>query len=311
MLRYLLPLILLVATSIGAGGTIHACVNDSTGVVRIVDGPGLCVGGETYVTWGTIGIQGPTGPAGTQGPPGVQGVAGTPGTRGAAGAPGVGDIGCANGQMALWNSAQSKWTCATPPNLAAMQAEINALKTLLAGVTRTTFNGYDTFRLSAANFQVVNGTGTTNSVPNGLGNVIIGYDEPEEDVTPTTTGSHMLVVGIANSYTSFGGIAAGRGNRTSNAYASTLGGSSNEAGGIGGVVVGGKSNSSQGISGVIVGGFYNVTTASSTGSVISGGELNSVAGWTATVGGGQEVISTGDFVWNGNNYACLGASPNC
>ena len=75
-----------------------------------------------------------------------------------------------------------------------------------------------TLRISRINVQVVNGLDATNGYPadpdsidtldtrtNGLGNLIVGYNElgtPGED---NRTGSHNLVVGHGNSYSSFGG----------------------------------------------------------------------------------------------------------
>ena len=53
-----------------ASTNIDACVNSSTGTVRIVASTSLCVAGETGLTWalsGATGPQGPTGPAGAAG----------------------------------------------------------------------------------------------------------------------------------------------------------------------------------------------------------------------------------------------------
>ena len=65
-----------------ANGTISACVNDRTGVVRIIDSakPGLlgrCISSgllvETGVVWNASGAPGPAGPVGLQGPAGPAG----------------------------------------------------------------------------------------------------------------------------------------------------------------------------------------------------------------------------------------------
>ncbi len=54
----------------------------------------------------------------------------------------------------------------------------------------------------AVNVQIVNGTGKTASV-NGTGNLVIGYDE-----TPgTQSGSHNLVLGTSQTYTSYDHLA--------------------------------------------------------------------------------------------------------
>jgi len=66
-------------------GLISACVNQSSGTVRII-GPGVkpqpgdassCSKNETLLSWNAQGIQGPAGPTGPQGPQGPAGPAGT------------------------------------------------------------------------------------------------------------------------------------------------------------------------------------------------------------------------------------------
>jgi len=72
--------------------SIAACVNTSTGAVRIVASLSACVAGETGVTWavaGPTGAQGPAGPAGVQGPMGPAGVPGAAGPQGPVGPAGA------------------------------------------------------------------------------------------------------------------------------------------------------------------------------------------------------------------------------
>ena len=84
-------------------GTISGCINDATGVVRIIDTSkpgtlGRCISvgilRETPVTWNARGLPGPTGgtgsagPAGPAGPPGADGAAGPAGAVGPQGPPG-------------------------------------------------------------------------------------------------------------------------------------------------------------------------------------------------------------------------------
>jgi len=62
-----------------AGGSIHACVRNADGSVRIVSSAGRCTRGEHSLTWnlsGPRGHVGATGSAGLQGAPGPQGPAG-------------------------------------------------------------------------------------------------------------------------------------------------------------------------------------------------------------------------------------------
>jgi hypothetical protein len=88
-----------------------------------------------------------------------------------------------------------------------MQAEIAALQNTLKYVTTT---GTDMV-ISGANLHIVNGAGAT-TTKNGLGNLIVGYNEKRDD-TPNTdvrTGSHNLILGEENSFSSYGGIVGGR-----------------------------------------------------------------------------------------------------
>jgi hypothetical protein len=70
---------------------IHACANDSTGVLRLVEAGEECWRGETPVTWSVVGPAGPQGAAGPQGPQGVPGDAGPAGPIGPQGL--QGDVG--------------------------------------------------------------------------------------------------------------------------------------------------------------------------------------------------------------------------
>ncbi len=70
-----------------AGNTIYACVNNSSGAVKIVAPGATCNNNETLRTWNIVGPAGPAGPAGPEGP------AGPPGTNGADGAQGPGGPG--------------------------------------------------------------------------------------------------------------------------------------------------------------------------------------------------------------------------
>ena len=65
-----------------------------------------------------------------------------------------------------------------------------------------------TVQFHGCNVQIVNGEGKTNST-NGAGNLVIGYDE-NPDARPQT-GSHDLILGQNQEFTSFGGIVAGFG----------------------------------------------------------------------------------------------------
>ena len=134
-----------------------------------------------------------------------------------------------------------------------------------------------TVRFEGVNVQVINGMGTT-ATNNGLGNLILGYDE--NDGMDTKSGSHNLVVGSNHTYTSYGGIVTGLNNEISAPYASVSGGFGN--------VASGDSSS-------VSGGFVN--SASGDYSSVSGGFGNEANGDSSSVGGGFAVVVTGEFGW--------------
>jgi len=63
--------------------------------------------------------------------------------------------------------------------------------------------------ISGANLRIVNGLGSTETT-NGLGNLIVGYNELRNipDFPDVRTGSHNVVVGELNNFSSFGGLVA-------------------------------------------------------------------------------------------------------
>lgn len=73
----------------GNPNLVHACIRNSTQVVRIVAPNANCPAGETARHWSIAGPTGPRGPAGATGPAGPQGVAGTDGVDGVNGVDGA------------------------------------------------------------------------------------------------------------------------------------------------------------------------------------------------------------------------------
>jgi hypothetical protein len=186
---------------------------------------------------------------------------------------------------------------APPTNiLLHMQAEIDELKALLAGVSRGTDpnTGKDTLQFSNMNVQIVSGSGITNRIGNGMGNLIIGYNELRQNGNDRN-GSHMLVIGRELNYTaeSFGGMVVGLQSQTSDSYASVSGGQSNTASGSFASINGGQSNTASGSFASINGGKYN--TASAFGSSVSGGYSNTASGVHASVSGGHGNSASGAF----------------
>ena len=186
--------------------------------------------------------------------------------------------------------------------LDALEAENRALRSLLAGVSR---DGH-TLLLEGMNLQVVNGTGEGSPSPNGLGNIIIGYNYGSHPAG--RTGSHYLVIGERNGYTSLDGIVVGNSNSATAPGASVIGGLGNTASGLMSSVCGGYYNTASGQHATVAGGADNHAigydgsvsggknnTASGEESSVSGGRGNVAVGNYASVSGGQANYANGDY----------------
>jgi hypothetical protein len=214
----------------------------------------------------------------------------------------------------------------------ALLAQVDALLTLslnLAGAVETlqansvleldgvlvmdTHNGNPVARFQGVNVQVVNGQGSTATI-NGLGNLIVGYDEiinpaptvcsqgdysNEQDCTTNgliwnfghKTGSHNLVVGRGHSYSDWGGFVSGEVNVINQRSSSVTGGSWNTASGSGSSVSGGALNEASSDFSSVSGGRNN--TASGTNSSVSGGFEHTASGNFSSVSGGRRNTASG------------------
>ena len=101
---------------------------------------------------------------------------------------------------------------------------------------------FGTAKIDSGNVFVRNGGGATHSTPNGLGNLIIGYDEVSDYCFRYKTGSHNLVVVSGHEHSGTGGVVFGHDNRVIDTGGSVLGGSFNGAG-SNSVALGGYANS--------------------------------------------------------------------
>lgn len=171
-----------------------------------------------------------------------------------------------------------------------------------------------TIRIQGVNVQVVNGLGATNGNPanpssvdpglvvvNGLGNLIVGYQELGAGQN-NRTGSHNLIGGSFQQYRSFGGLAVGRGNELQGAYAAVAGGENNSALGDYASVSGGAWNDALGPWASISGGVGN--DAEGDWSSILGGDSNTASGGHSTVAGGMFGEASG------NSAAVCGGQSN-
>jgi hypothetical protein len=196
--------------------------------------------------------------------------------------------------------------------------------------SETSAEGFPEVIITGANLRIVNGLDTTEST-NGLGNLIVGYNEPrfpgfvprDVEVGDSRTGSHNIVVGQWHNFSSFGGLVVGQGSDISAQYASVSGGLFNTASSYGASISGGARGLTSGDASSISGGFFNTAIGSS--SSVSGGERNrttngAVAAWVgggfqntafnvaASVGGGTGNTASGVFssVSGGRNRTAAG-----
>jgi hypothetical protein len=160
------------------------------------------------------------------------------------------------------NAADSTDVEALKAQIAELQETVTQLAALLEGVSR---EGSDLI-FSGMNLNVVSGSGATDATPNGLGNLIVGYNESaNQNKIRINGGSHNLIIGKDQSYTSYGGFASGASNKISAPYAT------------------------------VTGGFNN--SASGDYSSVSGGQLNTASGDYSTVGGGLTRKAEGNNNW--------------
>lgn len=149
--------------------------------------------------------------------------------------------------------------------------------------------------LENANLHVRNGIGQTNAA-NGLGNLIVGYNEiPSGNPNGERSGSHMIVVGRGHSFTGYGGLVVGAEHQSFADFAS---------------ITGGEENTITGRAASISGGFLN--TAGGARSVITGGALNGAFGTGSVVHGGYDNGATGTYsgAYGGSSNEAVGAASS-
>ncbi len=88
------------------------------------------------------------------------------------------------------------------------------VETTLAPVTRTAVNGFDAIVFEGVNVHVRNGSGQTDcsstgtDACNGVGNLLIGYDDPRTSGS-NKNGSHNLVIGPEHNFSRYGSLVMG------------------------------------------------------------------------------------------------------
>ncbi len=183
------------------------------------------------------------------------------------------------------------------------EAQLKALLKYL-NVESSGIDGKPTVRFSGANVQIVNGEGKT-ATTNGEGNLVIGYDEDSNSFgfrrgPGVQTGSHDLILGEEQEFTSYGGIVAGLINSITAPFASVSGGVENTASGESASVSGGGENIARSYLASVSGGLSNEATAA--GASVSGGYENIASAGAASISGGQDNTAKGSFAWVGGGY---------
>jgi hypothetical protein len=186
-----------------------------------------------------------------------------------------------------------------------LPARVAALEDKLVAVTVDSAS--NELVITGANLRIVNGLGNTRTT-NGLGNLIVGYNESRrpEDGPDNRTGSHNMVVGERNNFSSFGGLVVGLLNEISGGFASVSAGERNTASGELSSVCGGQVNIASGFVSSVSGGAQN--TASGQNASVSGGNANTASAFYSSVSGGLQNTASGQAssVSGGNNRSAPG-----
>lgn len=156
---------------------------------------------------------------------------------------------------------------------------------------------------AGANVHIRSGHFSGNSYrENGLGNLILGYNEPSDSSFPAErAGSHNLVVGPNHRYNFGVGLVVGGSSRLGSDGASVSGGFLNSASGLFSSVGAGLRNDASGDFASISGGADNI--ASGNTGVVAAGQLNQATGDLSAVSGGFNNAASGVFstVTGGSN----------
>jgi hypothetical protein len=207
------------------------------------------------------------------------------------------------GQLAAEISTRLSLASLVVPTAAEVITYLRPLEPYLT-VDSSTINGLPGPHIifTGANVHIRSGLGPVTNVNdlflnpgvylNGLGNLIVGYDEPNPFAfgpTPAQrNGSHNLVIGVGHQFTSHGGFVAGFANNVMGVGSSVTGGNGNSATGRFSAVLGGGGPVNSPLSGNI---------ASGNASTVSGGVGNTAAGGVSSVAGGGGISVSSDGGW--------------
>ena len=153
------------------------------------------------------------------------------------------------------------------------------------------------------NVHVRNGSVGTSTL-NGLGNLIVGYNE-DATSDDTRSGSHNLVVGKEHTYTKDSGIVAGDDNSITGALACAVGGQGNTASGGSSLVAGGYGNTASANFSLVTG---LGNTATSGIAPMATGSGNTASGNYSFVAGSGNTASGNSSLAAGNGNTASGSN---
>jgi len=148
-------------------------------------------------------------------------------------------------------------------------------------VVRQKFTANGDSLFEGGNVFITNGEDNISEM-NGKGNLIVGGKSADVEANP---GSHNVIIGSDNKYSSFGGLVVGKENEISGKFASVTGGRENVASGLHSSISGGRGNQAKEKYSSVSGGAVNI--AHGEGSSISGGAWNNAEGSYSSIGGGK------------------------
>ena len=192
---------------------------------------------------------------------------------------------------------KSSVTARQAPKKKSLDQRVAALEHLLRHFTR---QGNEVV-ITGANLHIVNGLGSTDcsdeqrnpipDCPNGLGNLIVGYNEPrvKAGLENIRTGSHNVVVGQEHNFSRVGGLVVGRFNTISGVVAAVSGGRNNRASEEAASVSGGSGNTASGFASSVSGGGRHPFSGEGAG--------NTARGVASSVSGGLNRTADGAFDW--------------
>jgi hypothetical protein len=140
---------------------------------------------------------------------------------------------------------------------------------------------------TGVNVQIRNGAGATDGDTDGTGNLIIGWNEADED--DGRTGSHNVIVGSHHDWVGHSGIAVGVDHDLLTDAGATVGGESNVVSAHGAVLIGGQDNEATGAGSVGIGGAENLLAGEL--SIATGGYRNDAEGAYSVILGGADQVA--------------------